>query len=168
MKKVFLTLVATMLTLLASAQVKYEVVCKELPGDLDTLYLFNMETREPVDFVSVKGGEASMKGTVSETSLMALCLGNNLRRDIYRCFIADGTPIQMQADNIQAGSEQNLRFGRYQSEATGFGVKQNQFMEEYRKLYEQTQGNIPAEKMAEFDKPMACFVAVQALGTHAA
>ena len=151
MKKVFLTLVATMLTLFASAQVKYEVVCKELPGDLQTLYLFNMETRALVDSATVKGGEATLKGTVSETYLMATMTGKNLRRDIYRCFIADGTPIQMQADNIQAGSELNLRFGRYQSEATGFGVKQNQFMEDYRALYEQTQGNIPAEKMAEFE-----------------
>ena len=151
MIKYILTLVASMLTLLASAQVKYDVVCKELPGDLDTLYLFNMETREQVDFVSVKGGEASLKGIVSETSLMALCLGKNLRTDIHRCFIADGTPIQLQGDNIQAGSEQNLRFGRYQSEATSFGVKQSQFMNDYRTLYEQTQGQIPAEKMAEFE-----------------
>ena len=79
MKKVFLTLVATMLTLFASAQVKYEVVCKELPGDLDTLYLFNLETRAPVNFVSVKGGEATVKGTVSDAATGEAIIGAAVR-----------------------------------------------------------------------------------------
>ncbi len=151
MKNIILTYVASMLTLLASAQVKYEVTCKDLPGDLQTLYLYNMETREQLDSASVKKGEATLSGTLNETSLMALCLGQNLRRDIYICFIADGTPVELQGNDIQAASELNLRFGHYQSEATEFGTKQNQFMDEYRTLYKQTQGKIPAEKMAEFE-----------------
>lgn len=152
MKKIILTIVASMLTLWASAQVKYEVECKDLPGDLQTLYLFDMETHLLWDSVSVKQGEAKLSGTVSETSLMALMQGKNPRRDIYVCFIADGVPVKLQADNIQSASEQNMRFGKYQSQSTGFGKQQNDFMTEYRALYEETQGKIPAEKMAEFEQ----------------
>ena len=105
MRKVMLTLLATVVAAAASAQ-KYTVDFHAVGagGDLRKVYLMNAETRAMIDSFSVDHERARLEGTYAGLPVLAVVVDAPNARSPYATFILDATPTTLECQPASAQS----------------------------------------------------------------
>lgn len=153
MQKSILFLCATLLSVIAHAQIKYELTIEGFSQN--KLYLISLEDKNILnENQSDEKGVVSFKGEIPQSTAIALSTTQNLR-GLITSLILDNTPTTILIDptnasvQIKNGSELSMKFNRIMEIRNNTSEKSMKIFMEYAKLQQQYANKVPTNLVSD-------------------